>query len=249
MQRRYLIALALSVAFVAFYLVAGSRGEMPAISSDILFVVVSGTCALLGFLVIKRWGTTGRLGTARLGIFLGVVMWFLGELTWTLYEIALQISIPYPSLADAFYLAGYLPMTVGTFQLLLVFRDLITRSRILFSAFLGALVVGLTSLLLLEPLITNSTDLITMILDLAYPTLDVIVLIPCLFMAVIFRGGVMAGSWRWISLGIALNVVADILFSHGTLTGWYFSGHPIELFYLWGYVSLGLGFQAQRTEL
>jgi hypothetical protein len=38
------------------------------------------------------------------------------------------------------------------------------------------------------------------------------------------------------------------MFSLGTLQGWYYSGHPIELIQLWGYIALGLGFDEQRGD-
>lgn len=41
-----------------------------------------------------------------------------------------------------------------------------------------------------------------------------------------------------------MTALADIAFSLGTIEGWYFSGHPIELLWLWAYVAMGLGFHA-----
>lgn len=60
------------------------------------------------------------------------------------------------------------------------------------------------------------------------------------------QGGRIATPWRWIALGLLLTAMADLAFSLGTLQGWYYSGHPIELIYLWGYVAVGLGFDDQR---
>jgi len=58
----------------------------------------------------------------------------------------------------------------------------------------------------------------------------------------------MAGAWVWISIGLLLSALADIMFSLGTLQGWYYSGHPIELIDLWGSIALGLGFDEQRGD-
>lgn len=82
--------------------------------------------------------------------------------------------------------------------------------------------------------------------DVAYPVLDSMLVVLAIFMFFLFRGGKMVGSWVWISLGLLLNVLADIMFSLGTLQGWYYSGHPIELIQFWGYIGLGLGFDEQR---
>jgi len=39
-----------------------------------------------------------------------------------------------------------------------------------------------------------------------------------------------------------LTALADIAFSLGTIEGWYFSGHPIEILWFWVYVAMALGF-------
>ena len=60
-----------------------------------------------------------------------------------------------------------------------------------------------------------------------------------------FRGGKVGIPWQWITLGLLLLAIYDITFSFGTLQGWYYSGHPIEIVYGLGYISLGLGFYGQ----
>jgi len=248
MHSRYLIALALSMGFIVFYFAVSSE-ELVMWSSDILFSVVSGAVALLSFLVVKKRGITGKMGAVHLSIFLAMLMWFLGEATWTVYEVAMDVPVPYPSLADVFYLAGYVPLSAGLLQLLWSFRDLINSKRLLASILSGAAVSVLIGMFLIGPLLWESADLLTTVFDVAYPVLDVVVLVLCILAVVIFRGGIMARSWLWLSLGFALDTVADILFSHGTLTGWYYSGHPVELVWLWGYVLEAIGFEIQRTEI
>jgi len=244
-----LLALLLSIVFAAFYYAAESSGEVLVVASDILFVLVSGVCSVFSYLVLRRWGTGGMMGTARLGFFLGMFLWFLGELGWTVFEVIMNVPIPYPSLADVFYLCGYLPVAVGVMRLLSVFKNQIDRKRILVAIFTAVVVAGLTGVFVLQPLLVESTDLLSGFLDIAYPILDLVILMPCLLVMLTFSGGSMAKSWLWITFGLALTTLADLLFIHGTLTGWYYSGHPAELPYLWGYVCLGLGFQIQRTEL
>ena len=38
---------------------------------------------------------------------MGLILWFIAELSWTYYELGLGIENPYPSPADAIWLAGY----------------------------------------------------------------------------------------------------------------------------------------------
>jgi hypothetical protein len=79
--------------------------------------------------------------------------------------------------------------------------------------------------------------------------LDSIIVVLATFMFFVLRGGTMARAWVWISLGPLLTALADIAFSLGTLQGWYYSGHPSELIYLGGYISLALGFDEQRDSI
>lgn len=250
-QIRYLVAVGLSIGLGVLYVVASSWGEMLVIFSDMLFCMASGVCAVLSFMVLRKRGASGVLGAVHRNIFVGMLLWFLGDAAWALYEIGLRVPVPYPSLADVFYLAGYPALAVGAIGLLWNFKELVDRKRVAVSTLLAVSVMSVTIISLLGPLLEESTDLLMAAFDVAYPILDMVVLIPSIFLVLNnpFRGGTLAQSWIWISIGIALTTIADIFFSQGTLAGWYYSGHPVELFYLWGYVSMGLGFQTQRTEL
>ncbi|MEM3140892.1 MAG: hypothetical protein QXH15_05485, partial [Nitrososphaerota archaeon] len=54
--------------------------------------------------------------------FTGLFLWFIGELAWTLYVLWFSIEIPFPSIADVFYLAGYIPLFMGLFIYLNIFK-------------------------------------------------------------------------------------------------------------------------------
>ena len=44
---------------------------------------------------------------------LGVILWAMAEITWEFYEVVLKITVPYPSVADLFWLSGYIPIYVA----------------------------------------------------------------------------------------------------------------------------------------
>lgn len=235
----------LAVAFTLFYFAAQSwgRGQV-LVSTDVLFMVVSGSCALLGLLAVRELGFRGKFGFVQLGLFLAVFLWFLGETGWGIYEIFLHVEVPYPSLADVFYLAGYLPAAVGMMQFLWFFRKPFTPRRLAVVFLSGLVIVGASWVVLYAPL-TESADILTKMMDVGYPVLDVLLIVLAIMMAMAFADGSISKAWLWIAVGLLLNAVGDIAFSYGTLMGWYYSGHPMELLYLWGYLSLGLGFAQQ----
>jgi hypothetical protein len=249
MQSRFTFGILTAVVLAVLYAVLQSQGFLLVELSDAVFVLVSGGTSVLALLVVLKRGFRGKFGAVNAGLFLVVFSWFLGETVWTIYELILETPVPYPSLADVFYLAGYLPAILGVAQFLSVFKKGLSELKLILASLSGLLIIGLTYVYLLNPLMVSETDLITKAFDIAYPSLDAILLILAIAMILVFEGATMANPWVWISLGLFLTALADISFSLGTLQGWYYSGHPIELLWLWGYLSLALGFDSQRKEL
>jgi hypothetical protein len=49
-------------------------------------------------------------------VFVGVSLWFLGEFSYTYYQIVLAIDAPYPGIGEIFYVAGYVPLILFTYR-------------------------------------------------------------------------------------------------------------------------------------
>jgi hypothetical protein len=49
-------------------------------------------------------------------VFLGVGLWFLGEFSYTYYQIVLGTEAPYPGVGEIFYVAGYVPLILFTYR-------------------------------------------------------------------------------------------------------------------------------------
>jgi len=248
-DRTTVVAAVIAVAFAVYYMLSQGWGQTLEISSDILFVLVSGCTTLISYLSATKVGFKGRFAWTGWGLFLGIFLWFLGELVWTIYEVALQIPIPYPSFADIFYLAGYAPIMIAIVVFLYAFRDALVRRGVTMAAITGLSIVALIIALLLYPLSVTSEDLLTKIFDMAYPTLDAGLLFLAVTMLFLHGSGTLAKGGEWISIGVFLTSVGALLFSLGTMQGWYYSGHPVELPYLWGYLAVSLGLDTQRKTL
>ena len=243
------MALVAVILSTVIYALLQPAPELLVVGTDSLFVLVPGVCSFLGFLVVKRWGFRGKFGFVHLGLFLAVFIWFVGETVWAVCEVFLNVAIPYPSIADVFYVAGYVPVLAGMLQFIRAFGGQLSRRASYLAVASCFAIIILTGAFLTYPLIIESADVTTKIFDVAYPALDSIILGLAVLMFFIFRGGYLAKSWAWIFLGLFLTSLGDIAFSLGTLQGWYYSGHPVELVYLWGYISIALGFDIQREEL
>ena len=49
-------------------------------------------------------------------VFVGVSLWFLGEFSYTYYQIVLGTDAPYPGVGEIFYVAGYIPLILFTYR-------------------------------------------------------------------------------------------------------------------------------------
>ena len=256
MERDLVTILGLGVAFAVFYAVAQSWGWWLTASSDVLFALTSGTTAVLALLVVRedRKDVTAlthlreRLRRVHTGFFLAILLWFVGEFTWLIYEVILGVKVPYPSFADVFYLAGYVPTLVSIIAFMAIFRKLVTVKKKILSALVGLLIIGTTGILLLNPLSTSSSPAFVKAFDVAYPLLDAVLMALVMMRLIAFTGTKLGKPWVWIFGGLLSYSFADIMFSWGTLTKWYYSGHPIELLWLYGYLALALGFNRQRKQ-
>ena len=246
MRARYLVGIVVAaLVTVTYFSLQSSELLIPV--TDYVFVLASGICSILAFLATRHWGFRGKAGLVHLGLFLGIFLWFLGDTAWAIYETVLQIEIPYPSLADVFYLVGYIPIAIVITQFLWAFRAGLKRQMAFVALGVGLLFLGLMYAFLIGPLVVSTEDFLAKSYDVAYPVLDSMLVVLAIFMFFVFRGGKIAGAWVWIILGLLLTALADIAFSLGSLQGWYYSGHPIELIQFWGYIGLALGLEEQRN--
>ncbi len=65
-------------------------------------------------------------------LFAGVTLWFLGESTYSYYQIVLNMDVPYPGVGEIFYLAGYGPLILFTYRSLKTLnRDELIKHRVI----------------------------------------------------------------------------------------------------------------------
>ena len=69
----------------------------------------------------------------------GFLLWSLGEVTYSIYALFLGIAIPYPSIADLFWLIGYTFILVGMVAFIWPFRIAIKRESLEIAISLSAM--------------------------------------------------------------------------------------------------------------
>ena len=212
--------------------------EVVKIVTDFTYIPVAGTLVVLSIIISTRFRKTGDHGKAWL-LFLGIaVSWFIAETTWTVYELVFHQD-PFPSPADAFYLIGYPFLFLFSIYYLKPFKKIISNKMII-SASLIAVSVLIPNLYMT---VDNNSDesKFAIVLGAIYPVADAIVLVPALIGIVLFFRGEVNFLWTLLLIGILFEVIADTGFQYFTLDNSYYTGHPIDILFIWSYIMFSFG--------
>lgn len=155
----------------------------------------------------------GRRQWAFLSI--GIGLWTMAELLWAFLSYTLD-ETPYPSIADAFWIPGYVMVLIST---TLRYRALKIQwnsktTRVLLGIF--AVIFVAVVIWVIEPIVTagDFSDLLILLLNVFYPIADLLVLFAALLLAVSLTGGRFSTPWAVIAAGLATLSVSDILFTY-----------------------------------
>jgi len=247
LRSRFIFAGLLVFALAEFFVIAQSWGRGFVESVDILFMLLSGSCTVLAFVVVRRWGREGKFGRVYFGTFVGMLFIFLGDVAGAVYDIILRTATPFPSIADVFYLLGYAVASVSLLSFLWFFRKAVDR-RMAYKVILLFVVSAciLSGVFLFSHSLTGTSVLD---LDVIYGVSDSFVITLSVIMLLVFsQSKFISPPWRWFALGLLLTGGAHFLNGLGNSEGWYSFPDPIDLVYLWGYISFGLGFSIQASS-
>jgi diguanylate cyclase (GGDEF)-like protein len=157
-----------------------------------------------------------------------------GHAVW--YWLDLRGLEPFPSLADAFYLAVYPLFMAALWKLGHRSRD---RGD---GALSDALIVGVAAAvpgwaLLIAPYLQDpDLTLVPLLVSTAYPVADLI-LLP-LILRLIFLHRARVTAHLFLLLGLLAYLAADMLYAHGNSAGWYGPGGITDGLWLVAYASI-----------
>ena len=197
-----------------------------------VYMAAAVACLLRGILVQKE-------RAAWLLVAGGLALWQVGDLYWTL-RISKLAEIPYPSLADALYIAGY-PLLYAGIALLARSRLRNSDRAVWLDGLIGATAVAAGALLFLEPALAGSTEgtFTTVAVNLAYPLGDVVLL--SLVVGAIALGGWRAdAAWAVLAVGLAITAIADVIYLEQEATTGFESGQWPDTMWLVGALSIAV---------
>ena len=178
-------------------------------------------------LVFARAIAVRRGRSAWLAVGAGLLLLSVGDLVWTLV-VGDDPNAPYPSVADALYLATYIGLYAG---IVLLMADRVrpwSRQRWL-DGLIGMLAVAALAVAIVFPVVLSVTEgsATVVAVTLAYPMLDLLLLCFVVLAMVLnrFRRDL---TWSLLGAGLAIMVVADFMSTYQQARGTYVSGRLLD---------------------
>jgi len=205
-------ALAIAVLAIMFGLVLVAAGPLEVGNmAGIGYASASAACGavLLAAASINR----GRSPTAWSLIGAGVLCWGAGEIVWVM-QSTMTGEVPYPGLADFFYVAGYPLIFIGVILLPYLRPGRFERMRLAIDATAGAWsLAAVMWVAYLNQVVRPGSDPIETFLNLLYPFGDVLLATALMVLAMRRSEHKLDLRVLFLAAGVALTTVADLIFS------------------------------------
>jgi hypothetical protein len=210
-RRNLVIALAISIFAIDGLVFFTAGSELEIIVGDLSRIGTISAAAILSLVVVARQKTSGLFGRAYTSLAIGLILWVAAESLWGYYEIGLAIERPFPSLADALWIAGYGPFAYHLFSTARFFGKGVKKSTIVIvgvaaALFLAFYVQAIAGVFALE----GPEALPSLAISISYPVLDVLLVVPAVLIITNAGRGQLT-SIPWIFVGWILLVLADSL--------------------------------------
>jgi hypothetical protein len=167
-------------------------------------------------------------------IAVGIILWATAELTWTYYQLGLRIENPFPSIADAFWVIGYIFFIPALYSISFNFikskirpvtSGLHTKRKEIVAISAGAAVAtGIIYIILSaifsgqNPFTLTGKGLTGFIISATYPILDVIMLVPAAsILWSLKRVDPSYTHWVLICAFVIFNAIADVGFAYAEI--------------------------------
>ena len=253
-SRQFVLAASLMVVFIlTIIFVTFFTRMIPEAYTRISDSATAG-CALIAAMLFTRvWYTTSEKDVSKKIWGLAataMVFWLIAESTWGFYEVILGQEIPYPSVADFFWLFGYIFFYAAMVIQYRLFKTTLSQQQKLIITLLSIVFILLVGLLVLKPVIESfdPTLVVESLLNIAYPLADLILLILTFVIIFAVEQGRFSFTWRLFGLGLIFMALGDIIFGYTSTLGIYSPGVDlnaitllVDLLYYAAYLTLGLG--------
>jgi hypothetical protein len=230
---------------------AGKSDSFGFINSIVSFV----TAGLATGLCWYYWSLINKADPIKriwwlLGI--GLALWAIAEAVWTLL-LLMGDEIPYPSIADILWVAGYAFFFLPFFLLYRLLK-IDPSSKIIAIVFgIAIIYVAVVTVYVIAPVVQDpGSSLLEKTLGALYLIGDLTVVLGASFLALALMGGAFSWVWTFIAVGFLFQSLSDTLFTYADWNGLYmpdgslnFLSIVIDTSYILGYVLAAIGIYIQ----
>ena len=206
----FLIAIAVAIMLIHIILfIVGGDNYMGTTSAVLL-----GSSACLSLFIILSNTTNTEARKFKL-LFVGVTLWFLGEFTYTYYQLVLNMDAPYPGLGELFYVAGYVPLILFTYKSFKnINRDgLIKRRQIAFVVIVASIVPLISTIEIFSQEVDFQTQWPDITLNIIYNYGDIILLsLSVLILTRLPRNNPYIYHWILFTSFLILASITDLIY-------------------------------------
>jgi len=218
-QRNLMVAVVLAIAVTNAVFIVLPTDEIRGMYGNLAAPATAGAAMVIGGLVVAKQGVKGLFGRAYLALTIRIVLWGIAEVIWAYNTVVLNIEVPFPSAADALWLAGYAPLGFYMFTMSSSVYGVNARKK---ATLVVSLAVAAFSGLYIATLISasqlmgdDSAEMIT--ITILYPVLDAIIVVPAV-VSIVKSGRGELTAIPWVFISWMLTVVADSIFGYAIVT-------------------------------
>lgn len=217
-KRFFLIAfllLFIGVSFCVYWLRMGY--ELVTLREG-LYLFTSFFATIGSLFAFSRFGLKNARAISLLCLTAGMGYWFLGEVIFNYYQYFLNID-PFPSVADVFYIFGYLYIFIALLNEIIISRvnwRLINKTTLFLVSIVAILFAIIISYFGIYKAYDPSEVFLTNAIAIGYGVGDLFLILASMMLLILaleFRGGKLSRVWFILFLGFISTLVADILFA------------------------------------
>lgn len=232
-----------------FWLIIWKENETMLLVGDDLFSIIASLIATLALLqTYKRNPPLGKPFWLLLA--LGCFSFFIAEIIWAYYDCILHTEVPYPGIADIFYMLQIGFFLTSFFYLFLKLKGTYSFVRFLFDmALLITVAATLSWIYVLKPtLAIPDFSHVFLVFTLGYPLADLVLLVVIVSIYIGFETPLIKREIL-LFFGLIVQLFADSSYAFLNIKDHYFSGNQIDALYSLGLLLIGFsGFYYEQSE-
>jgi len=172
--------------------------------------------------------------------------WTVGRVVFAGYQWWGGTALPYPSIADGFFVAFYILLAIALALEIRLVVPMVDRQVRLILLALGVAGWALGFVYVLEPIVLSPAATIQKLLAAFYPTIAVFLIPAGLIPALGFRGGTSAYPWLAVAASALCLAAASLGYAFLTWYDLYSDVHSINALWIAGFIFLAVGGFWQR---